>query len=288
MYVSRDYFKAFEIPLRRGRLFNERDTAKSSPVMIINEAFAKKFFPRGNPLGERIVIGRGMGPEFTDPPREVVGVIADVKEGGLENPAPEVMYVPLPQLLDSLMKLNNTIIPMTWVVRTAVSPLTLYAAVQKQIHEADGHLAVAHVRAMDGVIAEALARQDFNMTLLTVFAGIALLLASIGVYGMLSYSVQQRAQEIGIRMALGAQRSDVRRMVVVEGMRLAMVGIAVGLAGAFALSRLLTAFLFGVKSYDPLTFVSVALVLGLTALAACWIPASRATLVDPLIALRYE
>jgi predicted permease len=288
MYVSRDYFKAFEIPLRRGRLFTERDTAKSGPVVIVNEAFAKKYWPKGNPLGERIVIGRGMGPDFTDPPREVVGVIGDVKEGGLDNPAPEVMYVPLPQLLNGFMKLNNTIIPMTWVVRTAVSPLTLSSAVQKQIHEADGQLAVAHVRAMDGVVSEALARQDFNMTLLTVFAAIALLLAAIGVYGMLSYSVQQRSQEIGIRMALGAQRADVRRMVVLEGMKLAALGIVIGVAGAFGLSRVLTAFLFGVKSYDPLTFGCVAAVLGVTALVACWIPASRATRVDPLVALRYE
>ena len=288
MYVSRDYFKTFEIPLRRGRLFTEQDTAKSGPVVIINEAFAKKYWPKGNPLGERIVIGRDMGPDFTDPPREVVGVIGDVKESGLENPAPEVMYIPLPQVLDSFMKLNNTIIPMTWVVRTAVSPLTLSAAVQKQIHEADGQLAVAHVRAMDGVVSEALARQDFNMTLLTVFAAIALLLAAIGVYGMLSYSVQQRAQEIGIRMALGAQRADVRRMVVGEGMKLAGLGIAIGVAGALGLARVLTALLYGVKAYDPVTFASVAAVLGVTALVACWIPASRATRVDPLVALRYE
>ena len=288
MYVSRDYFKALGIPLRRGRLFTGQDTAKSGPVVIINEAFAKKYWPKGDPLGQRIVIGRDMGPEFTDPPREVIGVIADVKEGGLENPAPEVMYVPLPQLLDSFMKLNNLIIPMTWVVRTAVSPLTLSAAVQKQIHDADGQLAVAHVRELNEVVSEAMARQDFNMTLLSVFAGIALLLAAIGVYGMLSYSVQQRAQEIGIRMALGAQGGDVRRMVVVEGMKLAGAGIVIGLAGAFALSRVMTALLFGVKSYDPVTFASVAALLSLAALVACWIPASRATRVDPLIALRYE
>jgi len=141
---------------------------------------------------------------------------------------------------------------------------------------------------MDGVVSEALARQDFNMTLLTVFAAIALLLAAIGVYGMLSYSVQQRAQEIGIRMALGAQRADVRRMVVGEGMKLAGLGIAIGVAGALGLARVLTALLYGVKAYDPVTFASVAAVLGVTALVACWIPASRATRVDPLVALRYE
>jgi putative ABC transport system permease protein len=174
------------------------------------------------------------------------------------------------------------------MVITSVSPLTLSAAIQKQMQEADSQLAVAHVRPVELVVSEALAREDFNMTLLTVFAGVALLLAAVGVYGMLSYSVQQRSQEIGIRMALGANRSDVLGMVVKQGMTLAGLGIAIGVAGALALSRLLTALLFGVKPYDPLTFVAVALVLAATSMVACWIPAWRATRVDPMLALRYE
>ena len=288
MYVSDHYFKALEIPLRRGRLFNERDTRNSPPVVIINEAFAKKYWPNANPAGERIEIGRGMGPDFAEGPREVIGVVGDVKEQGLGNPAPEVMYIPLAQLKDSFMTLNNKIAPMSWIVKTEVNPLSLSAAVQKQVLETDSQLAVARVRAMRQVVGEATSRQDFNMKLLTVFAGIALLLAAIGVYGMLSYSVRQRSQEIGIRMALGAQSGDVLRMVVRQGMMMAGAGIVVGLAGAFGLARLITAMLYGVKPYDPLTFAGVAVVLALTALAACWIPALRATRVDPLEALRYE
>jgi predicted permease len=288
MYVSNSYFKALEIPLARGRVFNERDTKNSPLVMVINEAFAKKYWPKGDPLGERIVIGKGMGPDFTDGPRQVVGIVGNVKEGGLGNPAPEVMYIPLSQLRDSFTMLNNKIIPMTWIVKTAVNPLTLAPQIQKQVQAADGQLAVAHVRTVDEVVSEATARQDFNMTLLTVFSGVALLLAAIGVYGMLSYSVRQRSQEIGIRMALGAEGGDVLRMVMKQGMALAGLGIVIGVAGAFGLSRLLTALLFGVKANDPLTLVAVAVVLALTALVACWIPARRATLVDPLVALRYE
>jgi len=288
MYVSDSYFKALEIPLRRGRVFNQRDTARAPSVMIINEAFAKKYWPKGEPIGQRIEIGKGMGPNFAEGPREIVGVIGDVKEGGLGNPAPEEMYIPLAQVKDSFMTLNNTIIPMTWVVKTSVSPLTLAAAVRKQVLEADGQLAIAHERSLDQVVSEATARQSFNMTLLSVFAGIAVLLSAIGIYGMMSYSVQQRSQEIGIRMALGAQDRDVLRMVVRQGMSLAGLGIAIGLAGALGFSRLLTTLLFGVKPNDPITFASVGVALALIALLACWIPGRRATRVDPLSALRYE
>jgi len=288
MYVSESYFKALQIPLLRGRLFTERDTRNSPSVVIINDAFTRQFWPKEDPLGQRIIIGRSMGPDFTEAAREIVGIVGDVKEAGLGNPAPPEMYIPLPQLKDSFMTLNNKIIPMTWIVKTIVEPLTLGTLIQKQVQAADGQLAVAHVRSVDQVVSEATARQDFNMTLLSVFAGVALLLAAIGIYGMLSYSVQQRTQEIGIRMALGAQRKDVLWMVMKHGMRMTGLGIAIGLAGAFGLSRLLTALLFGVKPNDPWTFVAVALVLALTALVACWLPARRATRVDPLLALRYE
>jgi putative ABC transport system permease protein len=288
MYVSDSYFKALEIPTLRGRVFNDRDTKSSPPVAAVNEAFAKRFWPKGDALGERIEIGKGMGPDFAENAREIVGIVGDVKEAGLGEAAPPVMYIPLSQLKDSFMSLNNAIVPMTWVVKTSVEPLSLSAAVRKKVLEADGGLAIAHVRSVDQVVSEATARQDFNMTLLSVFAGIALLLAAIGVYGMLSYSVQQRAQEIGIRMALGAQGGDVLRMIVRQGMLLTGLGVAIGLAGAFGLSRLLTALLFGVKPYDPVTFVLVPVVLLGVAFIACWIPARRGTRVDPLLALRYE
>ncbi len=288
MFVSPSYFKVLEIPLRRGRLFNERDTAVSPSIVILNEAFAKKYWPKEDPIGQRIEIGRGMGPDFAEGPREVVGIVGDVKEGGLGRPAPEEMYIPLAQVKDSFTALNNTIIPMTWIVKTAVSPLTLSPAVRKQVLAADSQLAIAHERSLNHVVAEATARQNFNMTILTVFAGIALLLAAIGIYGMMSYSAQQRSQEIGIRMALGAQGKDVLRMVVKQGMTLAGLGIVIGLAGALALSRLLTALLFGVEPNDPLTFATLGGLLVLIALLACWFPARRATRVDPVVALRYE
>lgn len=288
MYVSESYFKVLEIPLRRGRQFTLRDTATSPPVVIINEAFANKYWPNEDPIGRQIEIGRGMGPDFAEAPREIVGVIGDVKEAGLGNPAPEEMYIPLAQVKDSFIELNNKIIPMTWVVKTAVSPLTLSTAVRKQVLETDSQLAIAHERSLDQVVSEATAQQNFNMTLLSLFAGLALLLAAIGIYGMLSYSVQQRSQEIGIRMALGAHGRDVLRMVVKEGMMLAGLGIVIGIAGALALSHLLSALLFGVKPNDPRTFATIGGALALVALLACWIPARRATRVDPLVVLRYE
>jgi putative ABC transport system permease protein len=198
------------------------------------------------------------------------------------------MYVPLAQLRDSFMQLNNKMIPMTWVVKTAVSPRSVVDALQKQVETADGELAVSHVRTLDEVVSETMARQDFNMTLLTVFSGIALLLAAIGVYGMLSYSVRQRSQEIGIRMALGARGGDVMRMVLGQGMLLAGLGIVAGLAGAAGMTRVIQAMLFGVKATDPVTFAAVAGVLAFVAMGACWVPAMRATRVDPLTALRYE
>jgi predicted permease len=272
----------------RGRVFNAQDTAGSPGVVIINDAFRKKYWPKGDALGQRIEIGKGMGPAFAEPPREIVGVIGDVKEGGLGSPAPEVMYIPLAQLKDSFMKLNNKIIPMTWIVKTAVDPLTLSAAIRKQVLAADGSLAVARVRAANQVVAEATASQDFNMKLLSLFAGLALLLAALGIYGMLAYSVRQRQQEIGIRMALGARGGDVLRMVVFHGMELASAGIVVGVLGAMGLSRLLTSQLYGVKPNDPWTLAAVSAALAIIALVACWIPAHRATRVDPIIALRYE
>lgn len=257
-------------------------------MVIINEAFAKTFFPKGNPLGERLEIGKEMGPDFAEGPREIVGVIADVKENGLNNRAPEEMYIPLAQLKDSFIALNNTMTPMTWVVKTAADPMTLSAQIKKAMLTADGQLAVSRIRPASQAVLEATSREDFIRRLLTIFAGIALVLAAIGIYGMLSYTVRQRSQEIGIRIALGAARPDVLRLVIGQGMKLALLGVAVGLAGAFGLSRFMAAMLFGVKPYDPLTFAVVSVILASVALLACWIPARRAMRVDPMIALRYE
>jgi len=288
MYVSDAYFEVLEIPLRRGRLFGERDTASAPAVVVVNEAFAKKYWPKGDPIGQQLEIGKGMGPDFAEPPREIVGIVGNVKEAGLGNPAPEVMYIPLAQVKNSFIELNNKLIPTTWVVKTSVSPLTLASAVKQQVLNVDSQLAVAHQRSLEQVFAEATARQTFNATLLGVFAGVALILAALGIYGTLSYSVEQRSQEIGIRMALGADAADLRKMVIRQGMSLAGLGILIGLAGALALSRLVTTLLFGVYPNDPISFAAIAPLLAAIAFLATWLPARRATRIDPLKALRHE
>ena len=198
------------------------------------------------------------------------------------------MYIPLAQVKNSFIELNNKLIPTTWVVKTSVSPLSLASAVKQQVLNVDSQLAVAHERSLEQVFAEATGRQTFNMTLLSVFAGVALILAALGIYGTLSYSVEQRSQEIGIRMALGAEGADLRRMVIRQGMSLAGLGILIGLAGALALSRLITTLLFGVYPNDPVSFAAIALLLAAVAFLATWLPARRATKVDPLAALRHE
>jgi ABC-type antimicrobial peptide transport system permease subunit len=226
--------------------------------------------------------------EFADEPeRHIIGVVGDVRNAGLErNPGP-VMYIPQAQLTDGANALNVRITPMAWIVRSKVPPVSLSAAVQEQLRQVTG-LPVSNVQTMDEVVAEATSRQRFNMLLMSVFAASALLLAAIGIYGLMAYSVEQRTQEIGIRLALGAETADVRRMVVTQGMRLALVGVLAGIAGAFALTRLLTSFLFGVDARDPVVFVAIPVLLSFVALAGVWLPAIRATRVDPLEALRYE
>ena len=288
MYVSDAYFEVLEIPLRRGRLFGERDTVSAPAVVVVNEAFAKKYWPKGDPIGQQLEIGKGMGPDFAEPPREIVGIVGDVKEAGLGNSGPEVMYIPLAQLKNSFIELNNKLIPTTWVVKTSVSPLSLASAVKQQVLNVDSQLAVAHERSLEQVFAEATARQTFNATLLSIFAGVALILSALGIYGTLSYSVEQRSQEIGIRMALGADGADLRRMVIRQGMALAGLGILIGLAGALALSRLITTLLFGIHPNDPVSFATIALLLAAVAFLATWLPARRATQVDPLAALRHD
>ena len=287
-YVGPRYFEAFRIPLRRGRVFLENDTSKSTPVVIINEALAKKFWPQEDPLGRRILIGKGLGPEFEDPVRQIVGVVGDVREGGLGRPPAPVMYVPASQVPDGLMRLGNQVIPATWVVRTAVEPLSLSPAIQREFLAVDALLPAAKVRTMEKAMGEATARETFNMLVLGLFAAIALLLAAVGIYGLVSHSVQQRSHEIGVRMALGAGRGQVLGLFLVQGMRLAAIGVVLGLGAAYGLTRLLSRFLFGVGANDPATFIAVAAILALVALAATYVPARRATEVDPLVTLRYE
>jgi ABC-type antimicrobial peptide transport system permease subunit len=198
------------------------------------------------------------------------------------------MYVPEAQVTDPLTRLANNVIPLSWAIRTVSDPAPLSAPIQREFLTVDALLPVAKIRSMDLVISESTARQNFNMLLLTIFAGLALLLAAIGIYGLMSYSVEQRLQELGIRMALGAGGVDMMKLVVGQGMKLTVIGALIGLAAAFGLTRVLASLLFGVKTSDPFTYAAVALILCAVALIACFIPALRTTKIDPVIALRYE
>lgn len=286
-YIGPHYFTVFQIPLLRGRTFNAHDTGTSTPVLIISEEMAKKYWPNEDPIGQRVTIGKGLGPEFADPTRQIVGVVGSVHEGGLARPVRSVMYVPVAQVPDGLTKFGNQLIPATWAVRTSGNPTALTAALQQTFVSLD-RLPIANVRTMEKVVAESTARQNFNMLLLTIFGAIALLLAAIGIYGVMSYSVQQRTQELGIRMALGAGKREVLGLVIGNGVRLALIGIVLGLAGAFAMTRLLAKMLFGVKATDPLSFAVIALTLLTVAFVATYLPARRAARIDPIVALRYE
>jgi len=286
--ISPHYFDAFKIPLVRGRIFADGDTGASPRVVVINEAMAKKYWPKDDPIGQVIVIGKGLGPQFEEPPRQVVGIVGNVRENGLANADVGVMYVPQSQMTEGLTALANSVIPLSWAVRTAAEPLSLRVAIEREVHAVDGQMAVSRVRTMERVLSAAVARQNFNMVLLSIFAGAALVLAAIGIYGLMSYSVEQRTQEIGIRMALGANRGAMLRSVLREGMTLAIAGVVVGIGLAYGLTRLLASLLFGVKASDPYAFAIVAAILTAVAAVAALIPARRATTVDPVIALRYE
>jgi putative ABC transport system permease protein len=286
--VSPHYFQAFKIPLLRGRLFGDTDTGTSTRVVLINEAMAKKYWPKEDPIGQVIVIGKGLGPQFEDPPRQIAGIVGNVRENGLGNEGVGVMYIPQAQVPEGITALANSVIPLSWAIRTATDPLSLRAVVERELHAVDGQMPVSRERTMEQVIAGAVSRQNFNMVLLSIFAGVALVLAGIGIYGVMSYSVQQRTQEIGIRMALGAGRRRMLTLVLEQGMKLAAIGVVVGLALAYGVTRLLASLLFGVKASDPLTFMAAAGILTMVALVAAYVPARRATAVDPVIALRCE
>jgi predicted permease len=287
-YVSPHYFEAMGIPLLRGRYFDRRDTGSSSRIVIINEALAKKYWPKGDPLGQQILIGKGLGPEFEEPAREIVGVVGSVTEAGLGNGKVPVMYVPQGQVTDGITKLGASLLPLSWTIRTKGDPLSAGTPARHEFESLDAQLAPSKIRTMNQVISQSTARDNFNVLLLTVFAGVALSLAAVGIYGLMSYAVQQRTQEFGIRMALGADRGKIMRMVLGQSMILAGIGTAIGLVAAFGLTRLLAGLLFGVKSTDPLTYVMVAVTLAAIALFAAFVPARRATRVDPMLALRHE
>src|SRR5215471_10490002 len=286
--VSPHYFRVFQIPLLRGRVFTESDTGNSTRVVVINQVMAKKYWKDQDPLGQVIVIGRGLGPQFDDPPREIVGIVGNVRENNLGEADAGVMYIPQSQVPEGLTKLANSVIPLSWAIRATSDPMTLRTAVDRELSAVDGLMSASRVRTMEQAISDALSRQNFNMLLLTIFASIALLLAAIGIYGLMSYSVEQRVQEIGVRVALGAARRDVIRMIVMQGMTLVWIGVAVGLAGAYGITRLLGSLLYGVQASDPATFGAVAVMVTMVSAIATFVPAHRASAVAPSDALRHQ
>ncbi len=288
MDASAGYFEAFKIPILRGRAFTDRDVAGAPGVVVINESMAKKYWPKENPVGQQIIIGKGVGPEFDEPARQIIGVAGDIHNGGLGRDPFPLMIVPQAQVTDGMTALNARILPVVWVVRTHIEPHQLIPAISEQLRQASGGFPVARVRPMDEVVVHSTARESFNMLLLSIFGASALVLASIGIYGLMAYSVQQRTQEMGIRMALGADRSRIRNLVVWQGMQLTIAGVIVGAGAAFGLTRLIASLLFGVKSWDPIVFVTVPVVLAAVALLAVWLPATRASRLDPMAALRVE
>ena len=288
MSTSPGYFDVFRIPILRGRDFTDNDTASAPGVVLINQAMAKQYWPKDNPVGQQIIIGKGVGPQFEEPARQIIGVVADIRDGGLNRDPRPLMIVPQAQVTDGATALNAGIGPVAWLVRTHTDPRQFANAITEQLRQASDGFPVARVRPMEEVVIHSTAREDFNMLLLTIFGAAALLLASIGIYGLMAYSAQQRTQEMGIRMALGADRSKIRSLVVWHGMRLALAGIVLGIGAAFALAHLIASFLFGVKWWDPIVFVVVPVILALTALLAVWVPAQRASRLNPMEALRTE
>ncbi len=286
--VSPGYFEVFRIAVKRGRTFTDRDTGQSPAVVIINESMARRYWPNSDPLNDRLAIGRGPMREFKDEPeRHIIGVVSDIRDGGLNSDPQPTMYIPQAQVPDAANALNVRLTPMAWVIRTRGEPHAFSAAIQERLRQATG-VPVTDVRPMSEVVSLSTSRDRFYMWLMTVFGSAALLLAAIGIYGLMAYSVAQRTPELGIRLALGADASQVKNMVVWQGLRLTLVGVAIGLASAFGLTRLMATLLFGVTPRDPLVFTAVPLVLAAVALLAVWLPARRASRVDPILALRYE
>jgi predicted permease len=288
MNASPGYFSVFKTPILRGRDFTDRDVAGAPGVVLINQAMAKQFWPKENPVGQQMILGVGLGPQFEEPARQIVGVIGDIHDSGLNRDPRPMMIVPEAQVTDGMTAINARIGPVDWIVRTHGDPHQVIVAVTEQLRLASGGFPVAHVRLMDEIVVSSTARDSFNMLLLTIFGAVALLLAAIGIYGLMAYSVQQRTQEMGIRMALGADRNTIRNLVVWHGMRLAIAGAILGILAAFGLTRLIASFLFGVTSWDPIVFCTVPVILTAVALFAVWLPATRASRLDPMQALRAE
>ena len=288
MSFSPGYLSTFKIPILRGRDFNENDTLGNPLVAIINESLAKQCWPNEDPVGQHVIIGRGLSPETDEPARMIVGVVGDTHNTGLSRPPDPMMMVPTAQVVDAYAAAYSDTSAQIWVMRTHGDSHQFIPIVSEQLRFASGGFPVAHIRTMDEVMGHATARQSFNMLLLTIFGAVAVFLAAIGIYGLMAYSVAHRTQEMGIRMALGADRITIRRLVVWQGMRLAAVGVVVGLGTALGLTRLMASLLYGVTPIDPMAFMAAPILLIAIALVSVWLPAVRASKVDPIQALHTE
>jgi predicted permease len=276
--VSPEYFRTLGVPVRRGRAFTAADAKNAPGVIVVNDAFVRAYFPGQDPLGQHVILD---GPDNKPlPPREVVGVVGNVRFEKFDDEERPEYYIPFEQAPTAVTQV---------VVRArGEDAAALTPSVRSALKDVDPNLLIWRTQTMDELVSQSVAPQRFNVALLGFFAALAMLLAAVGIYGVMSYTVTQRRHEMGIRMALGAQRRDVLRLVVGQGMALTLAGLALGLAGAFALTRLMSGLLYGVSATDPPVFAAVALLLAAVALLACYLPARRATKVDPMTALRYE
>ena len=280
--ITPDYFQVMKMTMRQGREFNERDTAGSEPVIIVNEAFARRNYQSDSPIGKQLCVGC----EYGDPAmRSLVGIVNDTKQRNLSVSAPPTIFIPIAQAAEGVKQIVRQ---PTFAMRVAGDPVMLTASVQHEMRALEPAAPLRNLRTLEDLVGASIAPQRFNLSLLGIFAGLGLLLAAIGIYGVMSYGVTQRTHEIGIRMALGAQSNDVMGLVVRKGMLLAGAGVALGLLASFGLTRLLKSLLFGVSPTDPATFAAIAILLGFVALLACYLPARKAMKVDPMLALRHE
>ena len=281
--ISSGYLRTMHVPVIRGRNFEDSDAAGRPGVVLISDALAHRFFSNEDPIGKHLTLTF-----FADAPREIVGIVGNVKTDALNETRPvDTIYMAADQLGPSTGEAWNSF-GLSLAIRTKSDPHTAANAVTDAIHEVGPDIPVTDLLSMDDVIAQSISPQRFNMMLLAAFAGLALLLAAVGIYGVLSYTVRRRVREIGIRMALGASQSDILRMVVSDGMKPILIGVALGVVAAMALSRLVASLLFGVPATDPLTFTAVALLLVIVGVAANTLPAYRATKIEPTQTLREE